>query len=198
MVRVHPSNTDLLQISLFGNKGQLLARRILPPASIDPQEIMLTSLYFEISAASEEAHLQISSKDKYGRLLALSSVPLILLANPGEQAAALPIPKFDEIIWIQSPELNSEVESGEILITGIVWSSSPRPLLAQLISRSGKVLAFGEIYPQALEDQAYSNFEITFDLILDEVQWLQIGISEHSRELAGMLHYSSLEFQLVP
>ncbi len=187
-----------LNISLIDSDGRLLARHIFPLDPIRPQEIIEQSIYFEIPFESEPARLIISAQDEFGRLFALSSVPLLLQASTANHPDADPLAQFDQKIWIQVPKISMQIESGPFTISGIVLPSSPHPLLVQLMTRTGKVLAFGKIYPQEVAGQSYSNFEFTFELLLDQKQWLQVGILESAQALLGSVHFSSLEFELIP
>ena len=198
ILRIHSSIRSPLNITLIGSDGRLLARNILPMNQNQAQEFIEQKLHFEISDMDESARLIISSEDEFGRLFALSSITVNLQSQAAEKAQMEPFTQFDEKIWIQFPSNASIIESGQFKISGLVLPSSQRPLLVQLSTREGKVLAFGEIYPDQVDGQLYSSFEFIFELILDEEQWLQLGILESGQEIAGDLHFSSIEFQLVP
>ena len=79
---LRPGAGGKVRIELLGEDRRLLARQIKLIDFIAPGAWSLLSadLDFEIAATAESGRLQISVDDEYGRIVALNSVPLILLS----------------------------------------------------------------------------------------------------------------------
>ncbi len=197
VARLPQDYSGIVQIELLGKDGRLLFKEIigLDQAS-SREEVFQSDLIFDIASEQENGRLSLSITDNYGRLLALSSVELVLQSS-GEREAFI-ASEIPEKIWIQQPMENSVQESGALQISGIGFPQSQRPFEIKIRNRLGKVLAFGEAYLEFSPDNDYGTFEIILDVKVTEAQWLQIGVRELGSSIPGVVHFSSLEFQLLP
>ena len=137
-------------ITLYGEDGRVLADRkfeILPYD--DPVNgNLITDLEYTIEGMNEVGRLELESADPYGRLRALNSVYLILLASePDDRNYA---PEDGERILQQIPfPGQTEVEGGALFLSGLVrftptaQSSDPEPLVIHLIDENGEIVAQG-------------------------------------------------------
>ena len=199
--RLRPDQSGPLTISLHAEDGRLLAREvlILEEAADTEESLWLHStLNFEIAGPAEPARLSLSTQDEYGRPLALSSVALTLLA-PGSQESlsALDVPVFEERIWVQSLEHGQPLAPGPFEVRGLLRAETPRPLLIQVFNRAGRVLASNDVYPADTASN-FPTFSHTFDLTLDEAQWLQVAVSQRIYFPDLAVHLSTLEIFYSP
>lgn len=186
-----------LRIELINEDGEILARKVLIWNLLNAvKQRVHTTLDFEISGVAESARLVVSVDDDYGRLRAISSVDILLLAEgPYEESPAL---DYLENLVILNPSAESVVESGSILIQGIARTHSDRPLNVQLIARDGRILASGDAYVAHPAGYDYGVFSITLSAQVTSRQWIQVAVRETGDRIPGDLHYSTLEFVLTP
>ncbi len=184
-----------MRIELYGSDGRLMARKILVYDAASQAELDVR-IDFEISHASEAAWLMVRTEDAYGRVQALNSVEVVLLAQ-GEPSIK-PAPLEPEGITIASPEAGAVSTGGTVTVTGAANIPAGRPLNVQLITREGRVLAFNEVYPTFKEGQTSGTFEISLPYRVKEVTWVQIAISEGEGLIPVPIHFAGVEVQLAP
>ncbi len=185
-----------MRIELFAADGRLLARKILSTGATGQVTYLQSSIDFEVSRTSQAAFLILSTEDEYGRLQALNSVDLKLL-SAGEQLIT-PASEFVANIQIWSPQQGNEVSGGSLIIKGQANSPPGRPLNIQLITREGRVLNFGEVYPRFEQDSEWGTFEIKLSYALKEATWVQIAITENDPQIPRPIHFSGVEVLLMP
>lgn len=175
---------------LSDQAGRLLVRQIL---TLSTSELRML-LPFEVSRPPMPARLTLRTVDSYGRMLALTSVELMLLAEgeanivPGSEQAH---------ITISQPAEGQRVPSSEIAISGTAYTASQRPLTIQLIKREGRVLAVREVYLQG-ELSRPALFEAVFSIEVNEPTWVQVAVTEHGQSIPGPAHFSAVEILLTP
>ena len=137
-------------ITLYGEDGRILAERkfeILPYD--DPVNgNVIIDLEFTIEGMNEVGRLELKTYDPFGRLRALNSVNLILLASgPDDRNYA---PEDGERILQQLPfPHQTEIEGGTLFLSGLVRltptvsSGEPDPLVIHLINENGEIVAQG-------------------------------------------------------
>ncbi len=185
-----------MRIELFAADGQLLARKILNLTDAAGQATQLhASIDFEVNRASD-ATLVLSTEDEYGRGQALNSVELTLLPE-GEQLIT-PVAEANDSIQILSPQPGDQVSGGSMTVMGRASSQPGRPLNIQLITREGRVLNFGEVYPHFEPDSEWGTFEIKLSYDVKEATWVQIAIIEKDPQIPRPIHFSGIEVLLMP
>lgn len=196
-VNMFPGPQGRLRIELLGEDGRLLTRKLLVWTLIDNvKQLIRAELDFEIAGVAEAGRLIVSVDDEYGRLKALSSVDVLLLAEGLREASFSQ--DLQEKILILSPQANRALDSGEIEISGIARPQSERPLLVQVIARDGRVLATGDAYVAHPEGYPYGVFSITLQAEVTVRQWVQITVREIGDRVPGEVHLSSIEVVLAP
>jgi hypothetical protein len=185
-----PSSTEFVRIELISQSGALLARQILST------EAELTNLNvpinFETNRTMVKAYLIASIEDEYGRLKALDSAAITLL-NEGE-TVVVDNGNADQI-QINSPQAEASIQGGSLAITGSAATQPGRALNIELITREGRVLAFGETYPTFEGGDELGAFSFSLDYEVEEPTWVLIGVAER---LSGfIIHYASVEVLLL-
>jgi hypothetical protein len=192
-----PGPGGRIRVELLGEDGRSLSRNVLIWAeSTTEKRSINTILYFEISAVAEAGRLIISVDDEQGRLKALNSANVILLSDGLREASFST--DMQERILVLNPQPETVLPSGTIEISGIARPQSDRPLSVQLITRDGRVLAFGQAYPIQPEGYDYSIFSIQLDAEVSLRQWVQLTIRETALRVPGDVYFSSFEFVLTP
>lgn len=182
-------------MELVDQTGRLLARKVVGvETAIDEDLIELEMpIYFEVSHPSVGALLILSLDDEYGRLKALDSIEVTLL-SAGENL--LLANETLSHIEIESPNSGEILEGGSLVISGQSSSQPGRPLSIELITRAGRVLVFGEVYPRFDDGSQVGTFSITLNYELEQSEWVLIAVAE--RKNGVTIHYASLEVLLQP
>ncbi len=147
--------SDVIQIDLLGEDGRLLGR------IIDRVERLLSGVYrvykmpFQIRAAAEKGYLQISTKDKQGRMRAVNTLPLLLLS-----AGTNEITPAGNIIYeraaLSMPKDKANVSGGVVNIEGRFWPFSVQPIFIDLIGPAGQVINTRVLTLNSPEPQSFS------------------------------------------
>jgi hypothetical protein len=180
-----------VRISLVDQNDRLLAERV---QGLQLGQDLDLKIPFEISHPTLPARLTVSTQDEYGRIQALNSVDLTLLANG---AAQLTPADARVHIAIEQPAAGAQIAGSDLQIGGIANGEPGRPLTIQLITRAGKVLAFGEVYPD-YDATGAGAFAIEFDLEVRDATWVQVAVFENGGGFAGPAHFNSVEVLLEP
>jgi len=143
--------SDVIQISLFGEDGRLLGR------VIDRVNRKLSGVYatykipFEIRAAAETAFLQVSTKDKEGRVRSLNSLSLVLLSTGVTENTPAGNVIYERAVFY-TPEKGEDAKDGEVTVKGRIWPFNTQPVFLELILPDGetflRVLSLDGLDPQ--------------------------------------------------
>lgn len=177
-----------IRVELHGQDGQLLARRLLAP--IDEGHLEL-DIPFEISADSQAATLLVSLEDEYDRMQEVASIEVTLLAE-GESTQRLA--DAGQIV-IEAPVVGQSITGGTVTVAGTVSGLDAGPLLVQLITRSGRVLASQDVYA-TLGDGEKRSFEVELDYALRNAEWARLSVAMQRNGVIVLLR--SVEVQVAP
>jgi hypothetical protein len=153
--KVVAGESEVVQVSLLGEDGRLLARTIqrLPRR---PSGVYLPlKIPFEIRAAAEAGLVQISSLDKHGRIQALNSLNLILL-SVGESVINPAGNVIYERVVLYTPEENANITGGQLQVTGRFWPFNDQPFFLELILPDGQVAGTRVLTLKGLDPQEFS------------------------------------------
>lgn len=147
--------SDSIQVDLFGEDGRLLGRKI------DRVSRHLSGVYavykipFEIRAAAEKGLLQVSSKDKEGRMQALNSLPLVLL-SAGMTERTPPGNMLYERAVFHTPEDGDQAGGGEVDVRLRFWPFNTEPAFLELILPDGRAAGERVLNIDGLDPQEFS------------------------------------------
>jgi len=147
--------SDTIQVDLFGEDGRLLGRKI------DRLNRQLSGVYatykipFEIRAAAETGWLQVSSKDKEGRMQVLNSLPLVLL-SAGRTETTPPGNVIYERAVFYIPEDGDHASGGEVALKGRFWPFNTQPVFIELILPDGRINGVRVLTMNGIDPQEFS------------------------------------------
>ena len=156
-------DSGVIQIDLLGEDGRLLGR------IVDRMNRRLSGVYavykipFEIRAAAETAQLQISSRDKFGRMQALSTLPLVLLSSGVTEATPAGNMIYERAVFL-SPESGADAFNKELTVRGRYWPFNTQPVFLELILPDGAVTGVRVLTLDSLDPQEFSTtipFKVT-------------------------------------
>ncbi len=186
-----------LRIELLGEDGRMLYRNIRPITSVAPGAwvFLVLDVDFEISAVAESGRLQLSVDDEYGRVIALNTVPLILLSI-GEADINPPVDAQAPLI-IQQPGRKALVQGGKVLVTGLVRPESDQPLMVRLLTTKGSEVGarLASITPA---DGGYSTFAVEVPYNITNPTSVLLVVTMGAANINDVIHLSSREIMIGP
>lgn len=193
-----PGAGGKVRIELFGEDERLLARQIkvLNFVPVGAWAVFTTDLDFEISAAAEAGRLVVSVDDEYGRIVALNSVPLILLSIGGADV----IPPADVLtpILIQEPTPKTLIQGGTVRVSGMARPADDKPLLIRLINTDGAEVGMRLANISAPDSQGYGTFAVDVPYKVSQPEKVLLTVSEGETSISDTIHLSSLEVMVSP
>jgi hypothetical protein len=154
---VYPGDKGLVNVQLIGENGQVKADQLLQLSEVETGWLSLaTWIQFEISAAGESGLIVVSTRDGYDRRIAQASVPVILL-QVGESEVEKP-GFFSQPAILNSPVNGGFAKNGSLHIEGQVHLANEQPIIIELISQTGGVVASKGITVQGSPAQDYVPF----------------------------------------
>ncbi len=147
--------SEVVQIDLLGEDGRVLYRDLEKVTRNEKGIFRRFDLRFEIRAVSEAGYIRVSSKDDFGRLQALNTMP-VLLYSLGTAQINPPGNMVYERIMIEGMEEKANFYAGEVSLKGRIWPFNEQPMVAELVLPSGspissRILNFNGIDTQPFE-----------------------------------------------
>lgn len=155
--------SEVVQIDLFGEDGRLLGR------IVDRMNRLLSGVYkvykipFEIRAAAETGLLQISTRDKQGRMRAINSLPLVLLSSGVTEATPAGNMIYERAVFF-TPVNGYDAFNKELVVEGRYWPYNTQPVFLELILPGGKITGLRVLTFDSLDPQEFSTtlpFKVT-------------------------------------
>jgi hypothetical protein len=196
-----PGARGIVQIDLLGEKtdNPPLVRKIVSFGSLEGMVNLAVDLDFEISGVSEIGRLQITTKDKYGRIIALYSVDLVLLSM-GE-ADLNPSGDLLAPIIIREPNENTLIQGGKVLVSGLARPGNDQSLIIDMIASDGTPVGPNRIVSLAgvpLDDDGYASFSIEVSYSVKTPTWVRLITYENGGRIQGFMYLASREILLSP
>jgi hypothetical protein len=130
---------EVIQVDLLGEDGRVL-QRVLKKLIRNPKgTFQRFELSFEIRAVSEAGYIRISTKDEFGRIQALNTLP-ILLYSIGNAQVNPPGNIIYERVMVEGLRENSNYYAGVVGLKGRIWPYNDQPVFAELITQDGKTI----------------------------------------------------------
>jgi hypothetical protein len=196
---LEPGPSGKVEIVLLGEGGRTLYRKLIRFTTRD-WVLVSENVEFNIAAAAEAARLQISTEDEHGRMMALASVDLVLLAM-GDNDLNPPTDLLEPLI-IREPVPNTLIMGGKVVVTGLVRTSGEQPPLVELVDDKGVVVGYRQAVVTMPVDpwatQGYATFKAEVPYSVEGPTWVRLVVSAYEDRLPGPTHLSSLVILLGP
>lgn len=194
---LRPGAQGQVTIELFGEDGRLLVRQIrvydvAPGARVNLAE----KVPFQISAAAEVGRLVLSMADDAGRMIALSSVDLILLSMGDSDIN--PSDLLQELIYIREPKIKTLVQGGTVLVSGLARPFIDQPLVVHLITGQGKVIGQRVVGVGERLANGYGEFAVEVAYTVNQLTPVRLTIYEIGLPVSPIRYLASLELTLGP
>lgn len=187
----------LVRLELLGEDGRLLMREVRTyDASPYAQVNAGFEVTFEIPGVAEAGRVQIAVEDKAGRIMALASTEVILLAI-GETEINPP-GDFLENIVIEQPLANALIQGGTVRVSGLARPRGAQPLMIELQLADGRVVGSRQVAVTAQGGRGFESFSIEVPYTVTVPTYARLVIWERGERIPGIIHLSSVEVLLSP
>jgi hypothetical protein len=187
------SESEKAQVDLYGEDGRLLARELRTLPTTSTGAFFSVKIPFEIRAAAELGRITVSTVDKEGRIAALNSVHVLLLAS-GE-SEIYPAGNPAEPVAIFNPDLEAGIFGGTVKVDGDIWPVNLQPVYVELVDPSGKVLGVRILNVSNINPQLFST-SVPYKIVEPIVARLVIRQSDE--RIPGMFYIYTQKVLLNP
>jgi hypothetical protein len=193
---ISPDFVGDTHIDLFGEDGRSLYSKGFRTFSTEGATKVSQDIDFQIPGTGEIGRLQVSTYDKMGRMLALSSVRVLLLSI-GETQLNPPFPSREHIL-LRAPLWDDEISGGQLKIAGEIQPVNGQAITIELIDNDGYILATQQL-TSIPANGTYRPFSISlpYRVEIDKVPAHLIFRQDDDR-IAGLAYFFSREVFLSP
>jgi hypothetical protein len=184
------------ELSLYGEDGRLLYSDILQLYTPYTLALFSVTLPFQIQAAGELARLTLSTQDQYGRTTAVNSVHLILLSDG--LSIVNPSGDLRERCIIEQPAPGRRYGGGTLLVYGEMRPFNNVPLVIELVTREGNVIASQAVPIAPAADDGYVPFYANLPYSIHSGSWALLAVHQLDERIGGTMYLYSREVFLNP
>jgi hypothetical protein len=192
-MKIVSGESEKIQIDLYGEDGRLLSRNLKEVRTSRDGVDQSIKIPFEIRGAAELGRLTVSTKDKAGRLQALSSVHVLLLSSGNNEIN--PPGDLSEPVWVMSPLITDSVAGGILNVRGDVWPFNLQPAILELIDPGGNSISLRILTVENINPQL---FETTLPYEVTEPMLARLIIRQDDDRISGLFYVYSQEVLLNP
>jgi hypothetical protein len=193
--------SEVVQVDLLGEDGRVLYRDLEKVTRNVKGIFRRFELRFEIRAVSEAGYIRVSSKDDFGRIQALNTMP-VLLYSIGSAQINPPGNMIYERVMIEGMKEKADFYAGEVSLKGRIWPFNDQPMIVELILPNGspissRILSFNGIDTQSFETTLpYKVTEPTLARLTFRQDNPLLGVADS--ELQKYIYVYSVEITLHP
>ena len=197
LFNTHTGPKGVLQVELIGEDGRILYRQVYRSTSDDLTYYNVDlPVDFEIPGVAEAARLQVSVVDASQRLVAVSSINLVLLAMGDEEVN----PPDDGVaaIVLRQPYLNQLITGGKLHVEGLVRPLNTSPLQFELTTDDGKLVGSRQFSADAAPLGAYQPFSLDIPYTVSQQRSVRLTVSQQGDKIPGVILAESVVVWLEP
>ncbi len=193
-----PDDDGMVRVELIGEDGRLIARQVLDMSAYKHRSIALyPKIPFEINSAAETARLQVLTSDRFGRVVALESVDLILL-KVGRNEIFDPLITMEPFI-IRSPEQGDTVSGDKLVIQGLIRPLNDSPVIVEAIGEDSAVLLTKQFNVAAPSGPlSHTPFQLEISYKVSSPTPIRLIFRQAGSRIPGTLALTSLTLILAP
>lgn len=196
---VTPGDDGNVYFDLVGEDGRIINHVEANLKYNAGEHVIITpQIDFHINAVAETARLVMYIKDKSGRLIALTSVDLFLLALGDSDVNA---PTFQqEPYLVRWPHFGDTISGGVVHLIGLAKPLSNKPLVVELIDERQNVVGSAEMQiPPPTGNLSHTPFEIDIPYSIKDEKQVRLSLRQESdNRIPGNIALYSLLLDLQP
>jgi len=151
---VAAGESDRIQVDLLGEDGRVLQREIKKLTRNPLGVFQRFEISYEIRAVSEKGYIRISTKDDFGKIQALNTMP-VLLYSIGDAQTNPPGNMIYERVMVEGLEEKSNFYAGEVHIKGRLWPFNDQPIIVELLTQEGRPLSSRILDFEGIDTQSF-------------------------------------------
>jgi len=183
-----------IEVDLLGEDGRMLGRTLTAVAGDSEGDPVSLKIPFEIRAAGENGYIQVSTKDGRGRIVALITVPVILLSAGESQVNPAGDTVYERIALADLPP-ETKVSGGVLNLKGDMFPSSRQPMILELMSDDGKEMSLRVL---SVSGSGWQPFETTLPFRVTGETSARLFVHEAGDVLDGPVYIYSQPITLLP
>lgn len=196
---VTPGEDGFVYMSLIG-EGQ----RVIQSQALDYRRssysrfLIVPEILFSIPTVAETARLTLETRDLSGRVMALSSVEIVLLSI-GDNETNPPLRLYEPFI-IETPKDGALISGGRFVVSGRAAAISSKPLIFELLAENGEIIASRTMQiPVPEGGQTHTPFAVEINYLVNEETNARLLMRQESdTRLPGTIALSSVAVNLFP
>lgn len=190
---------DRVYLYLIGEDNQEFFSEVLDYRQSSFYRLLINrTLTFSFPGVAENARLILQTLDEQGRIMALSSVDVVLLSigsnqiNPAQHAYAP--------FLIDAPKEGTELTGGRLIVSGRAAPLNNNPVIIELLDEDGEVLAQKEMLLDApANDEPYTPFLTELEVrVTRQVNARLVIRQESANRIPGTIALTSVAVLLKP
>lgn len=189
----------LVHLSLIGENSQTFYSEVLDYRKSEYNRLLITPLIsYDMTRVAENARLVLLTYDLQGRIMALTSVDILLLSIGRKDIK--PAERNYTSLIIDTPDDGDEISGGRLVVSGRAAPLNKNPVLIELLDENGAVLAKCELnLEKPLPDETYTHFVIDLDYSVVRQTLARLVIRQESdNRIQGTIALSSAAVTLLP
>jgi hypothetical protein len=146
--------SEVVQVDLLGEDGRVLYRELKKLIRNPAGTFQRFEISFEIRAVSEAGYIRISTKDDFGRIQALNTMP-VLLYSVGTTQVNPPGNTIYERVTVEGLKEKAEYTGGEVYLSGRLWPFNDQPVFVDITLQDGRPLSSRMLAFNGTETQSF-------------------------------------------
>jgi hypothetical protein len=191
-----PGHDDKGTLELYGEDGHLLASQLLQLYTPYKWASFAWEMSFDIHSIGELGRLTLSTQDKYGRVNAVNSVHLLLLA---EGASIINQPgDLREHCIISLPAAGQRLSGGVLTVSGKMRPFNNLPLTLELVGRDGSIIGTQSVAISTIPNDDGVPFRVDMHYSISNATWALLSVRQNDDRIGGLMYLYSQEIFLNP
>jgi hypothetical protein len=193
-----PGDDGMVRVELIGEDGRVISSEDYDFRNYHGRSIAFyPEIPYVIQSMAETGRLQVSTRDRRGRVVSLMSVELVLL-SVGRAEIFAPLVTQEPYI-VRFPEEGQSISGGSLLISGLARPVNDSPIQVECIAEDGRVMAAGTlIVAQPSGDQSHTPFLLEVPYVVDGPTPVRLTFRQAGSRIPGIVALSSMLIVLGP
>jgi len=166
--------SKLVQVDLLGEDGRVLQRNLERVANSYNGNFRNFRLTFEIRAVTEAGYIRISTKDGFGRIQALNTMPVLLYSIGSTQLNPVGNTIYERVM-LDGINDGDPVFGGTLNLKGRIWPFTDQPVIIELLLPDGSPLSSRVLTFKGTDTQ---DFETTLPYKVTEPTKVRLSIHQ--------------------
>jgi hypothetical protein len=191
-----PGHNNLGSLDLYGEDGHLLASKLLQLYTPYKWASFSLGISFAINSIGEMGRLTLSTQDDYGRINAVNSVHLLLLAE-GTSIINQPGDLRERCVIIQ-PVAGQRLSGGVLTVSGKMRPFNNLPLTLELVDRDGSIIGTQLVSISNTPNDDGVPFRVDIRYMISKPMWALLSVRQNDDRIGGLMYLYSQEIFLNP